>query len=68
VPELLRLAEHILDGKLRAFDPSGFRDRYEEVLMVALSLHLWFASERARARASAVPCAKPITQLAGEME
>jgi hypothetical protein len=24
VPELLRLAEHILDGKLRAFDPSGF--------------------------------------------
>jgi hypothetical protein len=32
-PELLRLAEHILDGKLQAFDPSGFRDRYEEALM-----------------------------------
>jgi non-homologous end joining protein Ku len=36
VPELLRLAEHILDGKLRAFDPSGFRDRYEEALMAHL--------------------------------
>ena len=35
-PELLRLAEHILDGKLRAFDPSGFRDRYEEALMAHL--------------------------------
>jgi len=35
-PELLRLAEHILEGKLRAFDPSGFRDRYEEALMVHL--------------------------------
>jgi len=29
-PELLRLAEHILDSKLQAFDPSAFRDRYEE--------------------------------------
>jgi non-homologous end joining protein Ku len=29
-PELLRLAEHILDSKLAAFDPSAFRDRYEE--------------------------------------
>ena len=35
-PELLRLAEHILDGKLQAFDPSGFRDRYEEALMAHL--------------------------------
>ena len=35
-PELLRLAEHILDSKLKAFDPSGFRDRYEEALMVHL--------------------------------
>jgi hypothetical protein len=32
-PELLRLAEHILDSKLQTFDPSGFRDRYEEALM-----------------------------------
>jgi len=35
-PELLRLAEHILDSKLTAFDPSTFRDRYEE----ALTAHL----------------------------
>jgi DNA end-binding protein Ku len=35
-PELLRLAEHIVDGKLQAFDPSGFRDRYEETLMAHL--------------------------------
>jgi DNA end-binding protein Ku len=35
-PELLRLAEHILDAKLQAFDPSGFRDRYEEALMAHL--------------------------------
>jgi DNA end-binding protein Ku len=36
-PELLRLAAHILDGKLQAFDPSGFRDRYEEALMAHLT-------------------------------
>jgi len=35
-PELLRLAEHILDSKLHAFDPSAFRDRYEEALMAHL--------------------------------
>jgi DNA end-binding protein Ku len=35
-PELLRLAEHILDSKLQAFDPSAFRDRYEEALMAHL--------------------------------
>ncbi len=35
-PDLLRLAKHILDGKLQAFDPSGFRDRYEEALMAHL--------------------------------
>jgi DNA end-binding protein Ku len=35
-PEVLRLAAHILDGKLQAFDPSGFRDRYEEALMAHL--------------------------------
>jgi DNA end-binding protein Ku len=35
-PELLRLAEHILDSKLAGFDPSAFRDRYEEALMAHL--------------------------------
>jgi DNA end-binding protein Ku len=35
-PELLRLSEHILDSKLAAFDPSAFRDRYEEALMAHL--------------------------------
>jgi DNA end-binding protein Ku len=33
---MLRLAEHILDSKLQAFDPSAFRDRYEEALMAHL--------------------------------
>jgi DNA end-binding protein Ku len=33
---VLRLAEHILDSKLAAFDPSTFRDRYEEALMAHL--------------------------------
>jgi DNA end-binding protein Ku len=33
---VLRLAEHILDSKLAAFDPSAFRDRYEEALMAHL--------------------------------
>jgi DNA end-binding protein Ku len=35
-PELLRLAEQILDSKLAAFDPSAFRDRYEEALIAHL--------------------------------
>ena len=35
-PELLGLAAQILDSKLAAFDPSGFRDRYEEALMAHL--------------------------------
>jgi DNA end-binding protein Ku len=35
-PDLLRLAAQILDSKLRSFDPSGFRDRYEEALMAHL--------------------------------
>jgi len=35
-PELLRLAAQILDSKLQAFDPSTFRDRYEEALLAHL--------------------------------
>ena len=35
-PELLRLAAYILGSKLTAFDPSAFRDRYEEALMAHL--------------------------------
>jgi DNA end-binding protein Ku len=35
-PELLGLAAQILDSKLQAFDPSAFRDRYEEALMAHL--------------------------------
>ena len=35
-PELLGLAAQILDSKLAAFDPSSFRDRYEEALMAHL--------------------------------
>jgi DNA end-binding protein Ku len=35
-PELLALAAQILDSKLAVFDPSAFRDRYEEALMAHL--------------------------------
>lgn len=31
--EMLKLAEHILDTKSAAFDPSTFRDRYEEAVV-----------------------------------
>jgi DNA end-binding protein Ku len=36
VPDMLRLAEHILDAKTGEFDPSTFRDRYEEALLAHL--------------------------------
>ena len=32
-PDLLKLAEHILDSKIAIFDPQDFRDRYEEKLL-----------------------------------
>jgi DNA end-binding protein Ku len=35
-PDLLGLAEHIVDSKAGAFDPSLFRDRYEEALLAHL--------------------------------
>jgi DNA end-binding protein Ku len=35
-PQMLTLAEHILDSKAGDFDPARFRDRYEE----ALTAHL----------------------------
>src|SRR5205823_2985682 len=35
-PDMLRLAEHIVDSKAGAFDPSLFRDRYEEALLAHL--------------------------------
>src|SRR5437870_4325429 len=35
-PDLLSLARHILDSKAAAFDPAGFRDRYEEALLAHL--------------------------------
>jgi DNA end-binding protein Ku len=35
-PDMLTLAEHILDSKVGAFDPSAFRDRYEEALLAHL--------------------------------
>ena len=35
-PELLRLAAQILDSKTVSFEPSGFRDRYEEALLAHL--------------------------------
>jgi hypothetical protein len=35
-PDMLELAEHILAAKAGAFDPSTFRDRYEEALLAHL--------------------------------
>jgi DNA end-binding protein Ku len=35
-PDLLQLAEHIVDSKVAAFDPITFRDRYEEALLAHL--------------------------------
>src|SRR5207244_5597878 len=32
-PDMLTLAEHILDSKTAEFDPATFRDRYEEALL-----------------------------------
>jgi len=32
-PDLLQLAEHIVDSKIADFDPQAFRDRYEEKLL-----------------------------------
>jgi DNA end-binding protein Ku len=35
-PDMLTLAEHILDSKAGDFDPATFRDRYEEALLARL--------------------------------
>jgi DNA end-binding protein Ku len=35
-PDMLALAEHIVDAKAGEFDPSTFRDRYEEALLAHL--------------------------------
>jgi DNA end-binding protein Ku len=35
-PDMLTLAEHILDNKAADFDPATFRDRYEEALLAHL--------------------------------
>ena len=35
-PDMLKLAEHILDSKTAEFDPATFRDRYEEALLAHL--------------------------------
>jgi len=35
-PDMLTLAEHILDSKASEFDPATFRDRYEEALLAHL--------------------------------
>jgi DNA end-binding protein Ku len=37
-PDMLALAEHIVDAKAGEFDPSSFRDRYEEALLAHLKV------------------------------
>jgi DNA end-binding protein Ku len=48
-PDMLTLAEHIVDSKAGEFDPSTFRDRYEEALLAHLKAK----------QTSAVPGRKP---------
>jgi DNA end-binding protein Ku len=48
-PDMLKLAEHIVDSKAGEFDPTNFRDRYEDALLAHL---------KAR-QAGAVPERKP---------
>jgi DNA end-binding protein Ku len=48
-PEMLTLAEHIVDSKAGDFDPAIFRDRYEEALLAHLKAK----------QAGAVPDRKP---------
>jgi DNA end-binding protein Ku len=48
-PDMLTLAEHILDSKAGEFDPTIFRDRYEEALLAHLKAK----------QAGAVPERKP---------
>jgi DNA end-binding protein Ku len=48
-PDMLALAEHILDAKAGEFDPTTFRDRYEEALLAHLKAK----------QAGAVPECKP---------
>jgi DNA end-binding protein Ku len=48
-PDMLTLAEHILDAKAAEFDPTTFRDRYEEALLAHLTAK----------QAGAVPERKP---------
>jgi DNA end-binding protein Ku len=48
-PDMLRLAEHILDSKAGDFNPVTFRDRYEEALVAHLKAK----------QAGAVPEQKP---------
>jgi DNA end-binding protein Ku len=53
-PEMLTLAEHILDSKAGAFDPTAFRDRYEQALLSHLQARQ-AGSVRERPRPSAAP-------------
>src|SRR5207253_2427618 len=48
-PDMLTLAEHILDSKTGAFNPATFRDRYEEALLAHLKAK----------QAGAIPVRKP---------
>jgi DNA end-binding protein Ku len=48
-PDMLTLAEHILDNKAGEFDPATFQDRYEEALLAHLKAK----------QAGAVPKRKP---------
>ena len=53
-PDMLTLAGHILDSKAGDFDPTTFRDRYEEALLAHLK-----AKQAGRVREQKPPLAAP---------
>ncbi|SFK51415.1 Ku protein [Methylocapsa palsarum] len=52
-PDMLKLAEHILDSKTADFEPSQFKDRYEEAMVAMLR------SKQAGAPAKQIKAASP---------
>jgi DNA end-binding protein Ku len=53
-PDMLTLAEHILDSKTGDFDPLTFRDRYEEALLAHLPAPCKSASRRVPRRTGVI--------------
>jgi DNA end-binding protein Ku len=61
-PDMLRLAEHILDSKAAEFHPATFRDRYEETLLAHLK------AKQAGATSARKPTVAPPHRVVNLME